>query len=117
MIRWLVRLFVILIALLGVYHLLIYCSIEEIIPIEKQLVYPVHNIAMNSIGIVLLTHLIKSCILSRKFYWCILYFGIKIVYNILLYTPLKIIQNYLNNNNYSQLYLNGKNLIERSISI
>ena len=30
---------------------------------------------------------------------------------------IKIIQNYLNNNNYSQLYLNGKNLIERSISI
>ncbi len=32
-------------------------------------------------------------------------------------SDIKIIQNYLNNSDYSQLYLNGKNLIEESISI
>ena len=87
MIRILNRLLVGCLFLLAVYHLSIYFTEIGILDLGGESIYPVYNISMNLIVVILIVYLIKTFTFPKKLYAVAVYPGLKVVYNVFLYVP------------------------------
>ena len=87
MIKNLNRLLVVFLIAFGIYHLLMYCVMHEILLISVTKLYWFYHIIIDSSVIALIAYLIESYIFPRWIYITLPYFGAKVLYHVLSYIP------------------------------
>jgi hypothetical protein len=89
----LIKIFVTILSVLGLYHLFMFGLKTGVIDIDKQLLYKLYHISYNLLIIVPIVYLYKEKIINKGFLLVISYPIFKIIYNLIIFIP--VIKEYL----------------------